>query len=227
MFTIDTREPATYRKAVEEALRPMDAVDVTTLETGDYAWSTADGGQVVVERKTVSDLVNSTHTDRWASQIRRLAELPRPFVLIEGSVNYYTNGAIHAGGQDFPGWDVVRWNSLLATAQEVGVRIIFSAAGKGGVAAALKGMYAYSNKEHHESLDLKTRKTALTTEGYALAVLEALPGLGATTARKLLAAYRTAWWVLDAIMNDDLALTPGIGPNKVAQWREVLVHGGL
>ena len=60
-----------------------------TLETGDYQMFTEDGFEVIMERKTVPDLIGSLMSGRLEEQMRRLSEKPCPMLLVTGSFKDY------------------------------------------------------------------------------------------------------------------------------------------
>lgn len=120
---IDNREPPSITRADYGTIS-----STTTLEVGD-AWATTnDGVIIVVERKTISDLLQSIKDERLFNQVADMAAMDRnmymPYLAIEGSIISDNNGKVIADGR-LTGWN---WNAVqgaLLTVLEMGVPIIY------------------------------------------------------------------------------------------------------
>jgi len=194
MITVDSREPARYRRALS-ALVPTAAA---RLPAGDYTWSLADGRRVVVERKTVSDLLASLADGRWSRQSALLGACDLSIVLIEGFWGVSRERVVLHG--HMTNWTIDDLQEQLLTAQMFGVHLAQATAGPRSVARRVAALHRLTT--HAEALHVVARPRVLARsmrELVALSMLMALPGVGAQTARALLTRHGTVWEALHAI----------------------------
>lgn len=148
-LTVDTREPRTIDRLLEaEGF----TVDRTKLDTGDYLWVNAAGVPVLVERKTVPDLLGSitgyqrNRKTRAQNQLARLREFPIPVLLIEGYPKLSANGYIMRAYTETR-WLQVGLDNWLLTVQDMGIRVAYARQGK--VAERLRYLATYYDKPKH------------------------------------------------------------------------------
>lgn len=117
------------------------------LHTGDYTFNTIDGKTVGIERKEVSDLLNSLG-NRLSTQILCLIErYDIAILLVEGKWSrVYGERILTASGIRQWSWDTV-WN-FLQTWQDRGVTVQLTVSGEHTI-HRLNSLYAYYQKHVH------------------------------------------------------------------------------
>src|SRR5229473_2596431 len=194
---VDTREresrllDALHRLEVPTALR--------RLAVGDYI-----AGSAIVERKSVRDLHLSVINGTFWPQIGRLSRAKRhPFLLVEGSD--LDAGPLHPAS--------VR-GAILAVG-ELGIRVIRSS-DPGDSALWLK-VLAGRERSRHRGRRVYARRFATPAE----AMLAAVPGISAVSARALLDRFGSVAAVLDAGPDEWLSIR-GVGPKRAQAILETL-----
>jgi len=194
---VDTREresrllDALHRLEVPTALR--------RLAVGDYI-----AGSAIVERKSVRDLHLSVINGTFWPQIGRLSRAKRhPFLLVEGSD--LDAGPLHPAS--------VR-GAILAVG-ELGIRVIRSA-DPGDSALWLK-VLAGRERSRYQGRRVYARRFATPAE----AMLAAVPGISAVSARALLDRFGSVAAVLDAGPDEWLSIR-GVGPKRAQAILETL-----
>lgn len=144
---VDTREP----KWVDESLRALDlTVERVKLDTGDYLWVSRHGQPVIVERKTVADLLSSisgkqrNSKSRAHNQLSRLKEFPHAVLLVDGYPNVSPSGMILRGRTETT-WLHGGLDNWLLSVQSSGIKVAYAAPGQ--LAARLKYLVGYYEKE--------------------------------------------------------------------------------
>ncbi len=170
---MDTRERGS---GVPEALAEMGAVIIyEQLGVGDYVVS----DRVVVERKTVPDLLESLFDGRLFDQARRMSEYYEiPVVIVEGRVEELKRLAGRRATQAL--------QALASLSVVEGVRVLWSLSPRDTAAI----LYTLSCREREAGrpvvLHRKPRLDRLWKQ--QLYVVESFPGLGPKLAEKLLSA---------------------------------------
>ena len=200
----DNREP----DEICDSLESLGAeLEMRQLSLGDYQLS----DKVVVERKTRADFESSIIDGRLFSQIAALSEaIERPVIVVEGNPSEESRlsraallGAYSSLIADFS-CTLFFTKSPFATAE-----ILFAIA-------------------HHEQMVKKrqnsvyAKRKAHTLSEQQLAMVEALPEIGPTLARALLAYFDTVENVMTAPISE-LTLVGKIGKKKAETIRKMLV----
>lgn len=205
---VDDREPA----EMVDLLRAVTnlKVEIASLETGDYLVP----GKLVIERKTAADLVTSVidESKRLFSQTDRVASSGmRGVLLLEGDIYRQTNMKLPA---------IAGTLSYLAVIQGISVMETMS----------LKhSAYMIVKMVRHavEGLgyELQLRGSGPKDPAKAAAfVIEGIPGVSATTAKTLLAAFGSVAGLANANYEELLAV-PGVGPKRAEQIFQTLRAG--
>lgn len=199
---MDDRES---RGPMAQALADCGAFDVEIrrLPLGDYVLD----GHLVVERKTLPDLVASIKEGRLFSQALRLADSKRPTALIlEGTARDLTGG--------MP-WEAIQ-GALVTVSLFIGLPVLRS---RTAAETARTLLFAARQRQAFSSGALQRRvrrpkgKAALQRH-----ILQSLPGIGADRAAHLLAHFGSIEGVLAADARA-LANVPGIGQQTAAKIR--------
>ena len=209
-FAADLTVFADYREKGSGIIKNLSdkgvKVDLSKFEVGDYLLSE----RVVVEHKTVKDFADSIIDGRLLSQLANLRRYERPFVVIEGEEDIYSQRRIHP--------NAIR--GVLAT-------IIIS-----------YGIPIVSTRNHKETADLFlaiTRREAdpskkdfslhaakpLADKEVQEYIIEAFPGVGPALAKPLLKRFRTIKKIVNA-KEEDLKEVELIGEKKARRIKEIV-----
>lgn len=173
-------------------------VQVGELETGDYVIS----GDIVVERKTAADFLASVIDGRLFNQTGKMRlSFSKPIFLIEGDV-YGTRSAMTREAIDGA-------LSFLVAIEGCNVMYVRDQQAAAGLIYRLA-------KHAQEGLgyDVAFRRGKVAPgRGEALFMIEGTPGIGPTTAIKVLNHFRSVHAFVNATM-DELRAIPGLGPKK-------------
>jgi len=169
------------------------------LEFGDYLIE----GKYVIERKTLSDLINSIKSARIFRQLDGITSMPeQPVLLVEGDWSEIDHRDI-------------RFEALagfLLMVQEAGIKVLFTRS-KVHTALALKAMISH---EPSSAIVVKPRK--IHVDDPRIAVLCGLPGVGLKKAEKLLERFKTVKNVFNATWEE---LAECVGPATADKIKSV------
>lgn len=203
-IVVDSRES---RSGVPAALARIEGVTVETADLlcADYAF-----GSMGVERKAATDFIGSIMDGRLFEQVARLqTEYQESVVLIEGDV-YQTRSGIAPESLD----GALSWLALLA-----GVKVLHVPS------AARTAPLLHRMALHHVhglgyDVPLRSGKPKDPKLGKVF-MISGLPGVGPTTADKLLSHFGSVRAVMNA---SDLELkdVPGVGPKLIEKIRSVV-----
>lgn len=219
MILIDVHEPIAI---LDELSKLGSKGQKLPLKTGDYYFFSHDAKKVLIERKTVTDLLNSLKDGSLQNQVERLVlESDYPFLLIEG---YWTstrdNFIKHTAGTS--GWDWVKVQMYLTTIQLSGVYILYTTNHK-TTAATVLGLYKYFQKKEHTSLSRARVLSIFPKDINARRVkfLSVIPGIGPEIAKRILDRFTGP---ANAILawDEDLLAIRGIGDITLREWKSFL-----
>lgn len=202
---IDSREPQWMQMLRPAGIQPA----VTALDAADVWVATADGQLLVIERKTVTDLLASIADGRLFVQAARMRELsPWAYVVVQGHLVADERGTVYAAGKPTR-W---QWTSLqgsLQTVQELGVMIVYIDEGATAMCDYIERLAG--RDRNHIRLGAPRRG-----EMYAPQMLPLLgmPGIGDERAKQLIETFGTAAWAIEFLTDphwDGEAHVPGIG----------------
>lgn len=223
-ITVDDREkdpPSAVR--VKELINLGVPANIGHLGVGDYQWivQREEGPLfVVVERKSISDLLSSAADGRLNRFIDETggvtpdADLVRA-MLIEGNQFVF-------GSYGYKEWTPEQVDNILVSFQALGVLVIRSP-NANATAARLRSYWLYTGRDDHVSL-LKVVRPEITGnylnggKKQAVRFLMGLPGWGETLSRAAVEALGSAESVIQAVTEGDykaFADVKGIGKGKV------------
>lgn len=210
--TIDAREP--------DAIRRLDfgvPAGTALLDAGDLLGLCADGAAILVERKTVPDLLASIGDGRLLDQASRLrAATPWAYVVVTEPPACDSAGRLLLGGGP-SGWTWASVQGALCSVQELGVPVVY-AAGAADYAPTVCRLAARS----HGAVRLAPQRAAVALSPGEV-VLTALPGIGDTHARALLDYCLTPAAALSFLTADyPVGRVAGIGPATRERARAAL-----
>ncbi|AHF80475.1 DEAD/DEAH box helicase [Thermococcus paralvinellae] len=201
---VDSRE---LKSQVPKYLKELGAhIEVKTLDVGDYIVSE----DVAVERKSANDFIQSIIDGRLFDQVKRLTEAyARPVIIIEGQLYGIRN--VHP--------NAIR-GALAAVTIDWGVPVLFSADAK----ETAQFIYLIAKREQEErkkEVAVRSEKKALTLADRQRLIVEGLPYISATLAKRLLRHFGNVERVFTA-KESELMEVEGIGEKIAREIRKVI-----
>ena len=181
-------------------------VQVRSMAVGDYQVS----DEVVIERKTAKDFVDSIIDKRLFKQARELSEeFKRPLLILEGDDIY--NGMIHP--------NAVR-GTIAAIAIDFGISIIPTRNSQ-DTAAMIKRIAVREQSGEKVNIQIRTDKKPTSLWEQQLFIIESLPNIGPVNAKNLLQHFGTVVKVINA-SESELQEVDGIGEKTAKNIRKVV-----
>lgn len=207
---IDSNEP----KWVQALTFDNALVAVQHLPCGD-AWLACEDATLIVERKTLPDLLASIADGRLFDQSGRMAKASRWSYVVVTELPTIRSGYIFISGK-MTKWPWVSVTGALMTVQELGVTVTWCE-GDTQYAPTLTRLAKRSRGNVHVK---KRRDVALQTPGEL--VLSSLPGISDVRARALFEHCGSAAFALQYLSGEDGGNCPGVGPSTKAAARAAL-----
>jgi len=203
-ITVDYREKAS---GLVDLFKEADVVvEVKKVRYGDYLIDDA----VTIERKTARDFLISVIDGRLFRQLSRLKRhCERPLVLIEGNP-YQTD--LHVDAKAIKG-------ALLSVQAVWHIPVIFSESKEETIEIILT--IGRQHERHGDVVPLRKGYRPGRLKSKQLFVLQGLPRVGPTRAKRLIEHFRSVSNVMRATAGE-LSKVDGIGPVSAERIREVL-----
>ncbi len=204
---VDTRE---QNSAIAEKLKARGVnVKVKMLDVGDYVLSDS----VVVERKTISDFLQSIIDGRLFEQITSMkSNYEKPLLLIEGDFQQiYTLRNIHKNS-------II--GALTSAALNYGVPVLFTAYPR----ETVDFLHNIAKREQFgkdKDIRLRIGRKKMTPSEQQRFVVESLPFIGPKLARSLLNEFGSVKEIVNATPKE-LQKVEKMGEKKAKQIRKVL-----
>ena len=201
---VDSRE---LRSGVPKHLKELGAeVEVRTLDVADYVVSE----EVGIERKSANDFIQSIIDGRLFDQVERLKRAyEKPVIIIEGELYGIRN--VHP--------NAIR-GAITAVTLDWGVPILFSRT-KEETAGFIYLMAKREQEERKKEVRIRSEKKALTLAERQRLIVEGLPNVSATLAKRLLRHFGNVERVFTAT-EEELKEVGGIGEKKAREIRKVI-----
>lgn len=181
-------------------------VKVQAMAVGDYQVS----DEVVIERKTAKDFVDSIVDKRLFKQARFLMEeFKRPLIILEGDDLY--NGMINP--------NAIR-GSIASIALDFGISIIPTRNAQ-DTAAMIKRIAIREQSGEKTPIQIRTDKKPVNLWEQQLFIIESLPNIGPVNAKNLLEHFGTVANIINA-SESQLQEVEGIGKKTAANIRKVV-----
>ena len=181
-------------------------VKVQAMAVGDYQVS----DEVVIERKTAKDFVDSIVDKRLFKQARSLMEeFKRPLIILEGDDLY--NGMINP--------NAIR-GSIASIALDFGISIIPTRNAQ-DTAAMIKRIAIREQSGEKTPIQIRTDKKPVNLWEQQLFIIESLPNIGPVNAKNLLEHFGTVANIINA-SESHLQEVEGIGKKTAANIRKVV-----
>lgn len=201
---VDSRE---LRSEVVKRLKLLGVkLEVKTLDVGDYIISE----DVAIERNSANDFIQSIIDGRLFDQVKRLKEAySRPIMIVEGSLYGIRN--VHP--------NAIR-GAIAAVTVDFGVPIIFSSTPE-ETAQYIFLIAKREQEEREKPVRIRSEKKALTLAERQRLIVEGLPHVSATLARRLLKHFGSVERVFTASVAE-LMKVEGIGEKIAKEIRRVI-----
>lgn len=200
----DTREGNS--KVIRHLSEMEIEVKVQAMAVGDYQVS----DEVVIERKTAKDFVDSIVDKRLFKQARSLMEeFKRPLIILEGDDLY--NGMINP--------NAIR-GSIASIALDFGISIIPTRNAQ-DTAAMIKRIAIREQSGEKTPIQIRTDKKPVNLWEQQLFIIESLPNIGPVNAKNLLEHFGTVANIINA-SESQLQEVEGIGKKTAANIRKVV-----
>lgn len=181
-------------------------VKVQAMAVGDYQVS----DEVVIERKTAKDFVDSIVDKRLFKQARSLMEeFKRPLIILEGDDLY--NGMINP--------NAIR-GSIASIALDFGISIIPTRNAQ-DTAAMIKRIAIREQSGEKTPIQIRTDKKPVNLWEQQLFIIESFPNIGPVNAKNLLEHFGTVANIINA-SESQLQEVEGIGKKTAANIRKVV-----
>ena len=181
-------------------------VKVQAMAVGDYQVS----DDVVIERKTAKDYVDSIVDKRQFKQARSLMEeFKRPLIILEGDDLY--NGMINP--------NAIR-GSIASIALDFGISIIPTRNAQ-DTAAMIKRIAIREQSGEKTPIQIRTDKKPVNLWEQQLFIIESLPNIGPVNAKNLLEHFGTVANIINA-SESQLQEVEGIGKKTAVNIRKVV-----
>lgn len=181
-------------------------VKVQAMAVGDYQVS----DEVVIERKTAKDFVDSIVDKRLFKQARSLMEeFKRPLIILEGDDLY--NGMINP--------NAIR-GSIASIALDFGISIVPTRNAQ-DTAAMIKRIAIREQSGEKTPIQIRTDKKPVNLWEQQLFIIESLPNIGPVNAKNLLEHFGTVANIINA-SESQLQEVEGIGKKTATNIRKVV-----
>lgn len=216
---IDTREPE-HIQALTFGNVPTIAI---ALDAGDVLCTTDDACQILIERKTPSDLLGTLAKKRLFPQMARMLEVtPWCYLVITGLLYRDRDGHVTVGGQGHTGWRYADVQGALATVQEMGVTVLHC-----HETDFEQTVIRICNRDRGTVRVKPPREAYMLKDGEA--ALAALPGIGPERVQALVKELGSVGTILEWLTNlEDKRTVPGVADGtKQAVKRALGLEGEL
>lgn len=194
-------------RVIDELTRLGVEVEARQLKVGDFILS----DRVGVERKSVSDFIQSIIDKRLLDQAERLSKTyERPMMILEGE-NLYTRRAIHP--------NAIR-GALAAIAVDFQIPIL-QTLDEVETAELLVAIAKREQVKEAREVAIRPGPKGLTLPMQQRFIVEGLPGVSAVLAKRLLNHFKSVERVMCAA-DEELRQVRGIGREKAKKIRQVL-----
>ena len=201
---------ADSREGNSKVIRHLSEMDIDVkiraMSVGDYQVS----DEVVIERKTAKDFVDSIIDKRLFRQARELSEeFKKPLIILEGDDIY--NGMLHP--------NAIR-GTMASLALDFRISILPTRNSQ-DTAALIKRIALREQNGEKPSISVRTDKKPVTMMEQQLFIVESLPSIGPVNAKNLLKHFGSVSKVLNA-GESELQEVEGIGLKTAKSIRKVL-----
>ena len=189
---------------------------ITALPIGD-AWLATEDTTLVVERKTLADLLASIRDGRLFTQAAAMVAQSAWSYEAVTELPVVRSGCVWVDGK-LTNW---KWSSVqgaLLTVQDIGVQVVFWPESRQGYADALK----FLADRDRGPVKIRPQKRDIIMQSVGESILCSLPGISDGRAGALLEHCATTAWALDFLTGNGGGSVPGVGPGTKQAVRQAL-----
>ena len=207
---LDSREPDWVKSLTFDV-----PVTVQALPTGD-AWLAVEDATIIVERKTLPDLLGSIVDGRLFDQASRMVQAsPWCYCVITGMPSIRSDCLFVDGRMTNWSWNSVQ--GATATLQELGVVVLWRPTGYEAYRETLEWL-----ARHNRGPIMLRQKRETVMQSPAEIVLSALPGISDGRADALMRHCGSAAFALQYLTGEGGGTVPGVGPGTKQAARKAL-----
>jgi len=209
MIIVDTRE-----QEEEEAYFIRNEIEFRreALSCGDYSAEDSAGNRVVIERKEMSDLIQSMFEGRLESQLRRLSLERLPILVISGRIEDYWERK-----KDSKFTRSHLYGIISSAIVRYGLRCVIWAQTNEDALGIIHKMLIKITENKLDKIPNRKTKEYSTCVGY----LRSLLNCTQDTALELLKKFKNIRGIIDA-SDEQLQEIKNVGPKKVARLRKII-----
>ncbi len=180
----------------------------STLPVGDYVLSP----EIVVERKTVRDLISSVYDSRIFYQAAGIAgAYAKPYLLIEGDSKEVASLTRNLKSY---------YGAIANISLAYGLRILYTA-NQEETAIAIAELVKHARARPVSQMPREVPPRSKSAPQQQVYLVSSLPGIGGKLAEKLLRKYGTPRKVMN-LTSGELSMTPGIGWKRAERIKQLL-----
>lgn len=157
-------------------------IEIKPLKVADFIIN-----EIAIERKTVSDFTSSIINKRIFKQLEEIKQYPKHLLIVEGidEQELYNDEGMNA--------NAVR-GMILSISLKYRIPLVFTQDAQD----TAKYLYILSKKPQQKDFSLNPKKKARNIKEQKQYILEGFPGIGPTTAKKLLKEFKTIKNIINA-----------------------------
>jgi len=155
-------------------------VELKNLFVGDYIIN-----NIVVERKTYNDFINSIIDKRLIKQLEKIKQYPNFLLIIEGNEEEIANRKMNKNA--IKGF-------LISVLLKSKVPILFTK----DYEETSEFLYILAKKQEKNNFSLRAKNRKMSKKEQLQFILEGFPGIGPTTAKKLLKKFKSIKKIINA-----------------------------
>ena len=201
MIIVDDRERMIARILHEKGYE----IEVRRLEIGDFVI-----GDVCIERKTISDFVNSIIDKRLFNQIRNMKEAyERQILIVEGESDIYSQRNVHP-------------NAIRGAIASIALDFNISMIRTKDMNETADMLISIDRRLSSEGKEIELhKKKPISEEEEQIYIVSSLPGVGTMLARNLLKKFKTIKNVFNSNIKE-LMKVEGIGKEKAKKIYNII-----
>lgn len=200
---IDTREKQSLVLSELRALKIP--IKLEHLEIADYIIN-----NIAIERKTFSDFLSSMINKRLPTQLKEMKKYPKQILILEGFFYNYDETKIHE--------NAIR-GMLLSTILEFKIPIVYTENAEDTAKFLLS--IAKKQEKQKQKISIRPKKTFQSLKQEKQFILEGFPGIGPTTAEKLLEKFKSLKKIFN-LPKDELKKIERFDNGKIERFRQIL-----
>ena len=200
---IDTREKQSMISA--NLIEQKANIKFKKLEIGDYLIN-----DIIIERKTFSDFVNSMLDKRLFTQLKEIKKYPKYLLILEGFDYKYNKFNVHENAIK---------GMIISITTGYQIPIIYTKNEKDTSKFLI--LIARKKEKFKQENPLRQSKNFKTSEERKQFILEGFPGIGPTSAKQLLKKFKSLKNIFQAT-KEELAKIDQFTKNKIKKFQEIL-----